>query len=115
LPRGDITEFTELVDIGNIFDPQTGRLTIKDEGWYTLIVSAYKSREHGKEGWIRVYKNQELVQDIYEEDEENNLMMNVVVTLHLQKGDEVNLWNYYDESIYVNSSDAPLSFTGYKI
>ena len=49
-----------IVDIGNIFDPHTGRLTIKDEGMYTLIVSAYKSGKYGKRGWIYVLKNQEI-------------------------------------------------------
>merc|ERR1712012_1480469 len=114
LPKGDITDFTELIDIGNIFDPQTGRLTIKDEGMYSLIVSGFKNRNHGNIGLIYVYKNHDLVQRIYEGDKENFLMMNVVFTLHLQKGDEVKLYNYYDESIYVNS-DYPFTFTGYKI
>merc|ERR1712012_1455820 len=114
LPRGDITGFTELIDVGDIFDPQTGRLTIKDEGKYTLIVSANKNGYFGKQGEIFVYKNQDLVQQIYEGDEENYSMMNVVVTLHLQKGDEVKLYNIYDESIYVNSY-VPFTFTGYKI
>merc|ERR1719245_1151559 len=68
LPDGYITDFTELVDIGNIFDPQTGRLTIKDEGIYTLIVSAYKNGGHGNRGLIYVYKNQEQVQHIYESE-----------------------------------------------
>merc|ERR1719367_863008 len=76
MPVGHITGFTELVDIGSNFDPQTGRLTIKDEGMYTLIVSALKHKENP----------------------ENGSNMNGVVTLHLQKGDEVKLYNDYDES-----------------
>merc|ERR1712018_633156 len=95
LPKGDITDFTELIDIGNIFDPQTGRLTIKDEGMYSLIVSGFKNRNHGNIGLIYVYKNHDLVQRIYE-------------------GDKEKLYNYYDESIYVNG-DYPFTFTGYKI
>jgi len=113
MPSGDITNFTELVDIGNIFDPQTGRLTIKDEGKYTLHISAFKYGSYGKRGEIRIYKNQDVVQTIYETDEENYLMMNVVFTLHLQKGDEVKLVNEFDESIFVQS-DYPFTFTGYK-
>merc|ERR1711997_1347551 len=101
LPKGDITDFTELVDYGEIFNPTTGRLTSNEEGVFSLHVSAYKSGNQGKGGVIRVYKNQDLVQQIYENDEENGLMMNVVFTLHLQKGDEVKLYNAIDESIWV--------------
>merc|ERR1719336_1478564 len=54
LPKGYITGFTELVDVGNNFDPQTGRLTIKDEmdaGMYTFIVNAFKeSGDSGENG-----------------------------------------------------------------
>ena len=118
MPDGDITDFTELADVGAIFNPTTGRLTINDEqqeGNYVLHVSAYTIRAFGKEGWISVYKNQEEVQQIYESDKGNDLMMNAVITLHLQKGDEVKLYNYYDESIAVFSSYHPFTFTGYKI
>ena len=85
---------------------------------YILIIKCNyyikKDDVHGKQGKIRVYKNQDLVQDIYEDDDENRLMMNSVVTLHLQKGDEVKLWNGYDKPIEVHSY-LPLTFTGYKI
>jgi len=115
LPEGDITwRFTELVDIGEIFNPTTGRLSIKDDGVYEMHVSARKSRSYGKEGLIKVYKNQHLVQQIYDTDEKNKLMMNAVFTLHLKKGDEVKLYNQFDKSISVRSYN-PLTFTGYKI
>ena len=117
LPYGDITGFTEFIDIGNNFDPHTGRLTIKDiqqSGLYTFHISAWKMYMHGKEGEIKVYKNEEDVQHIYENDAEHSLMMNSVFTLRLFKGDEVKLGNVYDESIYV-SSLIPFTFTGYKI
>merc|ERR1712203_787995 len=38
LPRGDITDFTELVDYGDIFNPTTGRLTINEEGDFLLHI-----------------------------------------------------------------------------
>ena len=114
MPSGDITDFTELVDIGEIFNPTTGRLSTNEEGDFLLHVSAFKNGDYGKRGVIFVYKNQDLVQSIIEDDEENGLMMNSVFTLHLQKGDEVKLYNNDDESIYV-SSFYPLTFTGYKI
>jgi len=117
LSSGDITDFMELVNIGDIFNPTTGRLSINEdslEGKYLFYVSAYKSGFHGKKGLIKAYKNQDLVQQIYESDEGNGLMMNAIFTLHLQKGDEVKLCSQYDESIYVNSYQ-PFTFTGYKI
>jgi len=117
LSVGDITNFTELVDVGDIFNPTTGRLSIKEdsqEGKYVFYVSAYKSGIYGNQGDIEVYKNQDLVQDIYESDEGNDLIMNSVFTLHLQKDDEVKLYNEADESINVYRYN-PLTFTGYKI
>jgi len=117
LSVGDITNFTELVDVGDIFNPTTGRLKINEdslEGKYVFYVSARKGKNYEKKGMITVYRNQEDVLEIYESDEGNDLMFNVVFTLHLQKGDEVKLYNHYDESIYVNSV-IPFTFTGYKI
>jgi len=117
LSVGDITNFTELVDVGDIFNPTTGRLSINEdslEGMYGFYVSAYKSGNYGKTGMIWVYKNQIRVQCIYENDKGNGLMMNSVFTLHLQKGDEVKLLNYYHTSIEV-IDDNPFTFTGYKI
>jgi len=117
LSFGEITDFTELVDMGDIFNPTTGRLSINEdslEGKYVFYVSARKENHYENKMLIRVYKNQDLVQSIYESDEGNDLMMNSVFTLHLQKGDEVKLDNRYDESIFVYSYK-PLTFTGYKI
>merc|ERR1712203_134744 len=114
LPKGDITDFTELVDVGGIFNPTTGRLTTNGEGDFLLHVSAYKSGNYGNRGEIMVFKNEYVVQEIRENDEENSSMMNAVFTLHLQKGDEVKLNNRVDESIHVHSYN-PLTFTGYKI
>merc|ERR1719422_1513676 len=68
LPKGDIAGFTQLVDVGNIFDPQTGRLTIKDEGMYSLMISGLKSGTYGKKGIIYVYKNQDLIRKNFEDD-----------------------------------------------
>jgi len=126
LSVGDITNFTELVDVGDIFNPTTGRLTINEdslEGKYEFQVNAYKVGEFhspiygkivGKEGEIIVYKNQKCVQVIFEQDEGHFLMMNAVFTLHLQKGDEVKLENKSLKSIFVDRV-APLTFTGHKI
>ena len=83
-------------------------------GNYIFQINGFKSGRRGKEGVIEVLKNNDSIQHIFEEDEQNSLMLNSVFTLHLQKGDEVKLYNYYDESIYVQS-DIPLTFTGYKI
>jgi len=127
LSVGDITNFTELVDVGDIFNPTTGRLSINEdslEGMYEFQVNAFKLGDIepypnfegivGKEGGIIVYKNQKCVQVIYEQDEGHALMMNAVFTLHLQKGDEVKLENKFLKSIFVDRV-APLTFTGHKI
>ena len=106
-----------MIDIGNIFDQKTGRLTIKDddqEGKYTLHVSVHKMSDYKNKGDIMVYKNEVRVQRINEYDAENGLQMNTVFTLHLQKGDEVRLVNHVDKSI-CSYNDNPLTFIGYKI
>ena len=106
-----------MVDVGDNFDPKTGRFTIKDEqqnGNYIFQISGFKSGRRGKEGVIEVLKNNDSIQHIFEEDEQNSLMLKSVFTLHLRKGDEVKLHNNNDESIYVNSYN-PFTFTGYKI
>merc|ERR1712079_510526 len=54
LPKGYITDFTELVDYGEIFNPTTGRLTTNEAGVFSLHVSAHKSRTYGKGGVIQV-------------------------------------------------------------
>merc|ERR1719245_45713 len=114
LPKGYITDFTELVDSGEIFNPTTGRLITNEEGDFLLHITAYKSGTYGKGGEIKVYKNQDVLQYIFETDEENRLMMNTELIVHLQKGDEVKLYNDNDESILVRRV-YPLTFTGYKI
>merc|ERR1712136_468440 len=81
LPTGDITDFTESVDVGDIFNPTTGRLKINEdslEGKYVFYVSARKGKNYEKKGMITVYRNQENVLEIYESDEGNELMFNVV-------------------------------------
>jgi len=114
LPLEDITDFTEKIDIGNIFDPKTGIVTIKDEGTYVFQISAHKDNAYGQVGFIRVYKNHGLTRRINEGDGGHDLMLNMVFTFDLQKGDEVKLSNVYEESIYVDSY-FPFTFIGYKI
>ena len=119
MPEGDITDFTELVDVGSNFDPKTGRLTINNDeqnGYYVFHISAYKSYDNGKLGDIRAFRNHDVhpFQSIFEYDVENDLMMNSVVTSHLQNGDKVILTNGYSDSVYVDSIH-PSTFTGYKI
>ena len=122
MPQGWITDFYEDIDVNNNFDPVTGVFTLKEdyeEGVYIFEVGAYKSGKHGKEGLIRVYKNYNstanyLVHEIHEGDADNYSTMNSVLTLDLEKGDEVKLRNYDNHTIYVNTYH-PLIFTGYKI
>ena len=117
LPRGDITNFAELIDVGNNFDPMTGVFTIKEdkeEGVYKFQISAFKNGRDKSEGWINAFKNLDFVLSIYDWDNNNSLMMNSVFTLHLQKGDYVKLQNIFGNTIEVNRG-TPLTFTGYKI
>ena len=108
-----------MIDSGNIFDPKTGRLTIKDEqqnGIYVFQISALKEAPYGKSrpGLIVINKNQDLSQGIIEADDENASMMNSLFTLHLKKGDEVILRSFFNESIQV-TYNAPFTIIGYKI
>ena len=115
---GDITGYDELIDVGNNFNPSTGVFTVgnkeEDEGTYVFQFSGYKSGEHGKKGRILVYKNGNFVQDIDETDTSHWLRMNDIMSFNLEKGDEIKLWNYVDDSIYIDSH-YPFTFTGYKV
>ena len=116
LPKGWITDFTELIDVNNNFNPVTGAFTLNEddeEGVYIFAVSAYKIPVDGNKGLIAFYKNNKYVRQIFEADTENALTMNIVFALHLQKGDEVRLENFNARSIY--SGSHPFTFTGYKI
>jgi len=116
LPVGDITNFTEIIDVGNNFDPMTGVFAInedKEEGVYKFQISVFKDGRGKSEGLIIVLKNQDWAYSIYDWDNTNSYMMNSVFTLHLQKGDNVELRNGNSDSIAV--IDTPLTFTGYKI
>jgi len=122
LPKGDIKGYNELIDVGNNFNPSTGVFTVgnkeEDEGTYVFLFSGYKSRSNGlyngKEGFIKVYKNGNRVQDNYETDTSHSLQMNSIVSVNLKKGDEIKLYNYYDDSVVVRSGH-PFTFTGYKV
>jgi len=117
LPRDDITSYSELVDANNNFDPSTGVFTITDDndsGYYSFQFSGFKTNADRKEGLVEVFINNEYLQSIYEEETDYGLMMSSVFTLHLQKGDEVKLYNYYSDSIWV-SNWYPFTFTGYQI
>ena len=112
-----ISDYTELVDVGNNFDPKTGVFTINDEdqeGSYVFHINGYRDNKNGKHGSVMVYKNSISIQNISEEDGKNWLMMNSVVTTHLKKGDEVKVQNRYGDTIQVGGS-YPFTFTGYKI
>ena len=118
LPTGDITDYDELIDVGNNFNPSTGVFTVgnkeEHEGTYVFLFSGRKSDAKGKEGLIKFYKNGDYVQSNVESDASNSLQMNSIVPFNLKKGDEIKLKNDYDDSIYVTSNE-PFTFTGYKI
>ena len=114
----DITDYDELIDVGDNFNPSTGVFTVgnkeEDEGTYVFLFSGHKNGDHGKEGWIEVYKNGGYVQWNLETDASNSLRMNDIMLFNLKKGDEIKLYNYYYDSIEVWSI-YPFTFTGYKV
>ena len=59
LSPGYITNYDELIDVGNNFNPSTGVFTVgnkeEDEGTYVFLFSGRKWS--GKDGHIKVYKN----------------------------------------------------------
>ena len=115
--KGDITDFTELTDVNNNFNPRTGVFTINknsEKGYYKFYVTGRKSGQNKKEGKIYVYKNKDLVQQIYDSDADNWSMLNSIFTVHLKKGDEVKLNNGNLGAIYVYKGD-PFTFIGYKM
>ena len=118
MPQGCITNFHEVIDVNNNFDPVTGVFTLKEddeEGVYIFEVGAHKMGEYGMKGTIYVYKNDLVYHIIHQGDADNDSTMNSIFTLDLKKGDEVKLNNYEgDYSIYVSDS-FPLIFTGYKV
>jgi len=121
LPFGDVKNYKELTDSSNSFNPATGVFTISDysyEGTYIISYSGRCDGVHGGDnvdGNIRVIKNNDyIVQDNYDGDENSTLQMNGMVAIYLQLGDELKLYNMFDDSIYINGY-APLTFTGHKI
>ena len=67
-----ITDYTELVDVGNNFDPKTGVFKINDkdqEGYYVFHINGYRDNKKGKNGSIMVYKNSNWIQGISEGDQ----------------------------------------------
>ena len=118
MPAGDIKDYDELIDVGNNFNPSTGVFTVgdkeEDDGTYVFLFSVRKSGSYGKEGRIRVYKNGNLVQENYETDTSHFLQMNDIMSFNLEKGDEIKLYNWNDDSIHVSSVN-PFTFTGYKV
>ena len=118
MPYGDITGYDELIDVGDNFNPSTGVFTVgdkeEDEGTYIFLFSGYKNGSEGKYGEIDVYKNGNLVQWNQESDVSHDLQTNCIMSFNLKKGDEIKLYNVYDDSIVV-SSYHPFTFTGYKV
>jgi len=122
LSVGDITDYNELIDVNNNFDPVTGKFSVYqdgEEGTYMFLLSGFKSYAHKQRGVVYLYKNGEIVKvSIWNNDHDHStdheFVTSTLVTLHLQKGDEVKLDNRGSASVYVDSEN-PFTFTGYKI
>ena len=122
LPFGDIRNYTELIDVGNHFNPSTGVFNVgnneEDQGTYVFFFSAYKWNAK-TDAQIYIYKNGQEIQRIWEQlsksDESNSLQIIGMTTVNLKIGDKINLSNDADETIYVRSNSYPFSFIGYKV
>ena len=120
LQSGWMNGYTELIDVGNNFNPQTGAFTLMtdaQQGFYFFQFQGYKIG--GKRGQIQIVKNDRPVADITEGDDKNPSMITGLITLYLKKGDKVRLHNFEDDSIFVSRDyftvDHPFTFTGYKM
>ena len=104
--------------MGDNFNPSTGVFTVGNkeeyEGTYVFLFSGVKSEGYRKEALIKVYKNGNEVQYNFESDASHHLQVNSIVSFNLKKEDQIKLYNYNADSIYVDSN-VPFTFTGYKI
>ena len=118
MAAGDITDYDELIDVANNFNPSTGVFTVgnqeEDKGTYVFLFSGHKSRYYGKKGSIQFHKNGVCVQATSETDDSHDLHIDNIMSINLDKGDQIKLYNYYDASIYVNY-EYPFTFTGFKV
>ena len=123
LPQGDITNFTELIDMCNNFDPKTGVFTIhddKDEGVYQFHFSTYNRSGLRLGVWKNIDEVRDIIRSLESYSTSNQIesiyasasgTVTSVFTLYLQKGDELVLYNYANQFTGI----MPLTFTGYKI
>ena len=138
MPHGDITDYDELIDVGDNFNPSTGVFTVgkkqEDEGTYVFLLSGRKNgagkNRDGKRrrivGDIRVKKaltencgNKcgklfDTVQNIFEKDTSNTIQLSSMVSVNLKQGDQIKLYNSKDDSIYIGPG-TPFTLTGYKV
>ena len=116
LPAGDIANYTELIDVHKNFNPITGVFSLENDaekGTYVFLLSGLKGGKDKERGYLQVFKNNQRVNGIYEENT-MHLQINSVFAFNLQKGDEVKLYNDKINSIEI-SNGRPFTFTGYKI
>merc|ERR1712223_1582681 len=111
MPKGYITNFIEFVDVGDDFDPSFGTFTVSQAGTYVFHFSGLKFS--GNVGAIYFAINNQIAQNTLESDTQA-FPLNGLVTVYLNVGDVVALYNQYGVSIYVHAID-PFTFHGYLV
>jgi len=113
LPVGNVEDYNELLDVGSNFDPYSGYFTVpEDNSIFVFFVDADKP-DNLKEDEVNIMikVNGAVVQHFWENDEENGTHIAGLVGLRLNKGDRVNVENYFPDSIMAKAT-YPFTFMG---
>jgi len=116
LPAGNVEDYNELLDESSDFDPVSGYFTVpNDDSIFVFIVDADKPDNlKENEVHIAVKLNGNVVQNFWNNDESNGEHIAGLVGLRLKKGDQVNVQNFYSDSIMAKPG-FPFTFMGIQL
>ena len=120
LGPGVINWYDELIDVADNFNPSTGVFTVGDKdddsGSYVFLFSARRT-EPGSRSYLDQIYIQKNGLDVYHstDNSDNETEINGMVTVNLEKGDEIQLKIGQKYTTFFVANDTPLSFMGYKI
>jgi len=116
LPAGNVEDYNELLDESSDFDPVSGYFTVpNDDSIFVFIVDADKPDNlKENEVHIAVKVNGNVVQNFWNNDESNGEHIAGLVGLRLNKGDQVNVQNFYSDSIMAKPG-FPFTFMGIQL
>ena len=114
LSSGYITNYIELIDVANNFNPNTGVFTVGygQDGTYVFYYSGPKGNK--KTATLNVYKNKNSIQNNHVSFTTHRLQFNGMVTVKLRKGDYIRLHNAQNNALGA-AGIYPFTFTGYLI